>query len=456
MLHFISQFRNKEEKNMNIPLIKRESEEDLVTFVVDIYKSLEVTGFITFLGYDVEYDESKIDTSKYITTRKKIKKQDKDIKFQYIHPDRCIEVTLRFKIHVKGEEANISKSILIPKIDNDKYYTIRGKRYFLLYQLVDNSTYTSRKGITLKSVMPICVNKEMDTLKDVEGNVYDVPYYYIDVFKRQIETFLFYFAKIGFTNTMQFFAMDNIIKLVPGKPEANDETYYYFNINKYLSIGVVKHFFDKYLYVQSMVLMVKRACNTKTTLNHMEDVYHWTQRIGGLYTNTSYKLYDSGKSTITFFERLLDITTQSKLKLSKINKLSIYSVIKWIVQNYIELKKKDNLDLDNKRLRLYEYIAAILSKRVNEGINRILTLGSKVKMKQVRDVFKFSGTIILQLLYASPLLKYDDRSNDNDSFSSLRYSVRGPKYTHRYLVYELGPKPSNCGKFLRALTTKCA
>ena len=186
----------------------------------------------------------------------------------------------------------------------------------------------------------------------------------------------------------------------------------------------------------------------------MEDVYHWTQRIGGLYTNTSYKLYDSGKSTITFFERLLDITTQSKLKLSKINKLSIYSVIKWIVQNYIELKKKDNLDLDNKRLRLYEYIAAILSKRVNEGINRILTLGSKVKMKQVRDVFKFSGTIILQLLYASPLLKYDDRSNDNDSFSSLRYSVRGPKHTHRYLVYELGPKPSNCGKFLRALTTK--
>ena len=456
MLKFISEFKNYQERNINIPLIKRESEEDLVTFVVDIYKSLEVTGFITFLGYDVEYDESKIDASKYITTRKKVKKQDKDIRYQYIHPDRCIEVTLRFKIHVKDEEANISKSILIPKIDNDKYYTIRGKRYFLLYQLVDNSTYTSRKGITLKSVMPICINKEMDTLKDVEGTVHDVPYYYIDVFKREIETFLFYFAKIGFTNTMRFFTMDNILSIVTERPDKNDENYYYFAINKNLTIKVLKYFFDKYLYVQSMVLMVKRACNTKTTFQHLEDTYYWTQRIGALYTATPYKLYDSGKSTITFFERLLDITTQQKLKLSNINKLSIYSVVKWIIQNYIELKKKDNLDLDNKRLRLYEYIAAILSKRVNEGINRILTLGSKVKMKQVRDVFKFSGTIILQLLYINPLLKYDDRSNDNDSFSSLRYSVRGPKLVHKIRVYELGPKPSNCGKFLRALTTKCA
>ena len=56
-------------------------------------------------------------------------------------------------------------------------------------------------------------------------------------------------------------------------------------------------------------------------------------------------------------------------------------------------------------------------------------------------------------LYEDNVLKYDDRSNDNDSFSSLRYSVRGPKHI---LIpsKELGPKPSNCGKFLRASITK--
>ncbi len=426
MKKFIHTFENKMEKDLNIPLIKRQSEEDLVTCVVDIFKSLEVTRYITFVDYEVINDESKIDASKYITTRKKIKKKDANIKHQYIHPDRCIEVVLTFKIHVKDESMIVKKSILIPKIDEDSYYTIRGKRYFLLYQLVDNSTYTSRNGLTLKSLMPICVNKNMDILTDVEGNKYNIPYYYINVFKREIETFLFYFCKVGFWKTLKFFAVKDLFRIVAGKLEKNDDEYYYFGLNKNLTLGVRKYFFDKYLYVQSMALMVKRCVNNKTTLENLESEYYWTQRLGSLYTTTPYKLYDSGKSTVAFFERLLDITTQKNLKLSKINKLSVYSVVKWMVQNYIELKKKDNLDLNNKRLRLYEYIAAILSKRLGESINRILTLGNKIKMKQVRDIFKFPGTIILQLLHSNSLLKYDDRVNDLDAFSALRYSVRGP------------------------------
>jgi len=433
MKKFIHTFANEEEKNLNVALIKRQSEEDLITFIVDIYKSLEVTGYITFIDYKVVYDESKIDFNKYITTRKKIKKKDKNIKHQYIHPDRCIELVLKFQIHVKDESAIIHKSILIPKLDEDNYYTIRGKRYFLLYQLVDNSTYTSRNGLTLKSLMPICINKGMDKLVDVAGNVYTIPYYFVNVFQREIETFLFYFSKRGFQITMDYFAMLDKIKIIPGKVEANDDDYYYFVLNKNLTMGVRKYFFDKYLYVQSMALMIKRTIHTKTTIDDLENRKYWTQRLGSLYTSTSYKLYESGRSTIAFFERLLDITTQKKLKVSDVNKESVYSVVKWMVQNYIELKKKDNLDLDNKRLRLYEYVAALLSKRVGESINRILTIGSKIKIKQVRDVFKFPGTIIFQLLYSAPLLKYDDRVNDLDAFSALRYSVRGPKQ------WELGP-----------------
>ena len=52
---------------------------------------------------------------------------------------------------------------------------------------------------------------------------------------------------------------------------------------------------------------------------------------------------------------------------------------------------------------------------------------NKIKIKQVKDVFKFPGTLIFQLLYSSPLLKYNDAVNDLDAFSALRYSVRGPK-----------------------------
>lgn len=434
MLKFISNFKNPEEKNLNIDLIKRNNEEDLITFIVDAYKSLEITGFITFLGYDVIDDESTIDFSKYITTRKKIKKKEADIKYQYIHPDRCVELVLKFKIHVKDESTIISKSILVPRMDENSYNTIRGKRYFLLYQLVDNSTYTSRNGLTLKSLMPICVNKNMDTLVDVNGNIYEIPYYYINVFKREIETFLFYLCRIGFRSTLKFFVVDKVISIIPTSVEANDDRFLYFKLNKNLTMVVNRYLFDRYLYIQSMALMVKRCVNTKTNINDLENITYWIQRLGSLYTNTQYKLYESGKSTIAFFERLLDITTQKKLKLSNINKENIYFVVKWMVQNYMELKKKDNLDLNNKRLRLTEYISSLLTKRVNEGINRILTLGNKIKMKQVRDVFKFPGTIIFQLLYSNPLLKYDNRVNDLDALSALRYSVRGPKLLGLMLV----------------------
>jgi len=427
MKKFIRHYENDERNNINIDLIKRKSEEPLVTFIVDIFESLSVTNYITLTGYDLITDESKIDFNRYITTRKKVKKRDMNIRYQYIHPDRCVELILYLNIHVKGEEVPIQKHILVPKLDENNYFVIRGKRYFLLYQLLDNSTYTSRNGLTLKSLMPICINKNMDTLTDVEGNTWDVPYYYINVFKRKIETFLFYFCKSGFADTMKYFTMDKFIIMLPYKVTENSDEYYFFNVNKQLTIGVIREFFDKYTYVQSMVLMVKRCMTNKTLITDLENTTYWMEQLGSLYTSTSYKLYESGKSTVAFFERLLDITTQKKLKISPVNKISVYSVVKWMVQNYVDLKKKDNLDLDNKRLRLNEYVAALLSKRMGESVNRLLTLGNKIKLKQVRDIFKFPGTLIFQLLYSSPLLKYNDSVNDLDAFSALRYSVRGPE-----------------------------
>ena len=88
MKRFLRQFENDEAKNINIELIKRKGEEPLITFIVDIFKSLEITNYITLLGYSVIDDESKIDFNKYITTRKKVKKKDMNVKYQYIHPDR--------------------------------------------------------------------------------------------------------------------------------------------------------------------------------------------------------------------------------------------------------------------------------------------------------------------------------------------------------------------------------
>ena len=71
MKKFIKHFKNINEDQLNMKLIKREYEDDLIDFVVNVFKSLEVIRSIQFIDYTVEYDESKIDINKYITSRKK-------------------------------------------------------------------------------------------------------------------------------------------------------------------------------------------------------------------------------------------------------------------------------------------------------------------------------------------------------------------------------------------------
>ena len=98
-----------------------------------------------------------------------------------------------------------------------------------------------------------------------------------------------------------------------------------------------------------------------------------------------------------------------------------------MIQNYPALRQKNNLDLTNKRLRLNEYVASLLSLRLGESVNRVLTYGNKINLKQVvTNIFSFSGSIVIQALQTSQLLKYEDLTNDLDVFSGLKYTIKGP------------------------------
>lgn len=430
MKKFISKFKNINENKLNMKLIRREYEDDLVDFVVNVFKSLETIRGITFLDYAVEYDESKIDINNYISSRKKTKKKDAHLKYMFIKSDRVFELTMRFYIEGVDDKDNeykskiVTRSILLPKKDYNNYMTLKDKKYFLLYQLVDNSTYVSKEGITLKSLMPIIINTRHCNLKETNKTVHDVVSYYLAVFKRQIPILVFYFAKIGVQNTLEYFKVDEIMEIIPEPIE--EEGYYCFQANKRIFIKVRKHFFDKFQYIKAMTAMISECINTRMEYDEIENRDFWVHHIGSMFTSTPHRMRDSGLSTMVFFERLLDLTTKDILKIAEVYKLSIYSIIKWMVQNYAELKQKNNMDLSTKRLRLNEYIASMLSMRLGESANRILANNRQVSFRQIENLFKFPGNIVLQLLQTSQLLKYDDRVNDLDIFSALRYTVKGP------------------------------
>ena len=95
-----------------------------------------------------------------------------------------------------------------------------------------------------------------------------------------------------------------------------------------------------------------------------------------------------------------------------------------MIENFPELRKKNNMDLNTKRLRLNEYVASMLNLKLGDSISRVLAYGTKCTIRQIEtNLFKFPGTIVLQVLGSSELLKFDDRTNDLDFVSRLRYTV---------------------------------
>ncbi|MNI51774.1 hypothetical protein D3C76_1545960 [compost metagenome] len=60
-------------------------------------------------------------------------------------------------------------------------------------------------------------------------------------------------------------------------------------------------------------------------------------------------------------------------------------------------------------------------------MNRAVTArGNGMKINKIADIFKFPGNILLERLYSSGLLRFDDRINDMDFWSKLIFTQKGP------------------------------
>lgn len=429
MKKFIKHHKNPNADRINMGIMTKSHDTDLVQYIVDACKSLEVVQHIKFISYAYEPDEHKIDFNDYITTRRK---KVSDEKYILLEDSRYGELTLEFELNCKGEVETISKKMLIPKVDEDGYYFIKGKKFFLLYQLVDSSTYTTKSNITLKSLMPIAIKRDAHEVTDIDGVKYSIPHYIIYIFKKEVDILLFYFVSKGFKATLKFFSVDKIINFVTdvGDTEKN----IYFQVSSKISLEVNREFFNEHNYVQGIVSMILSVVNNRFKMENLEDKNYWTEKLGSVFASNNYNYYEKGLNSLTFFNRMLDETTKRILKIDYGHRKDIYSVVRWLIQNYNELKKKNNLDLNNKRLRCNEFIASLLTVRLSKQLNRVISLGSKLTIDRLKDVFKFKGDILLTQLFKSGLLRFDDIVNDICSF----------------MWRHISNNPFNCGNILRA------
>lgn len=405
MKEFIAQFENPDLKRINLGLINRDYDSDLVEHVVDVCRSLKVIKYIDFLDYTFTDDARDIDLDDYLDMRKKKKKgRQATEKYKYLHDSKYGEIRARFRLTVKGKTEIIEKKFLIPLTDEFGYYTIKGKKFFSIFQLVESSTYAKGQSVILKSLMPVVVCRKQKEIKNTDGDVFQAYTYAVQIFSRIVDVFYFYFSKMGVEDALRYFGLNNVVKFT--QAEEDKENYHYFGINSDLFLQVSKELFNKHDYIRNCVASILAIITNRLQYENLEDKDFWISKLGSLSSQKAFAYYEKGINTITMFDRMLDEGTKRIIKVHDINKNDIYSVVRWMIQNFAFLRKKDDVDLKNKRLRCNEYIASFLTMEFSKRINRVLSTSEKdMTLDLLKDIFAVPGDIIITKLHSSGLKK---------------------------------------------------
>lgn len=430
MLKYLANYMGDYEEQLNLPLIQKADDGELVDFVIDTFKSMEVVKNIKFLGADYNTKESTIDMNKHIFRRTKGIPKKYQYKYKMIDDDRCGLLTVHMQLHAKeidtetGQELmkvkNINKDILIPLIDDNGNMYLNGNEYYLLYQLVEKSTYTTLNSTVIKSLMPIHIIREPREHEDVDGTGYLMPLFSTFVYRRKVPIMMFIGAHFGINYGLVYLKVAPAVKIVPDLEHRKDSCIY-FKVSTKCYIEVNSEIFHKYVYVQSVVAGLLEVLTNRMDFETIDDKEIFIKKL------TPSNNYEKGLDTLTSFNRMLDETTRKILKLNDYHKVDVYAIIRWSMMEFNALRMKDNMSLENKRLRCFEYVASLLTRDFSERLNQIINLGSKVTMMDLTDIFKFPGNILIQKLHSSGVLRFNDSINDMDFWSKLKWTIRCPE-----------------------------
>lgn len=150
MKKYINDYVSDFEKELNIPLMNKEADMPLVEYVKDAWRSLEIVKNIKILKFEYNENESQIDINRFIFKREKKKRKKDRCDYKFVNDDRygCLTVYIQITIEEEDQRTKeksihqkvIKKQMLIPLQDEEGYYYIKGKKYYVIYQLVDKST----------------------------------------------------------------------------------------------------------------------------------------------------------------------------------------------------------------------------------------------------------------------------------------------------------------------------
>jgi len=398
---WLANFQESQPNKFNEEIIYGLREKDnMIDYLEDTCKALEAIPYIKYEGYELITDENKFKETDTIS----------------ITDNRLSLVIFKFKIDFNGTVSNVTMPIFIPKWINHYYFILNGNKYFPIYQHVEVSTYNTKNSVILKSLlMPIILQMKNTRMNDIDDTSYAGRVYMVNLFNHKNNFLYYYFASFGYEKTIEFFGYEKNIKIIEGN-NYDPKKKILFPISKTHNFSVSKVKFKKDTAFRNFVFCLVEMFNKKTQIDRINDQDYWMVKLGSIYTKNTNNQRNKAETVLMSFKRILDERTKKNLLIAEDDKKDIYHLIRWMMNNFDSLMRKDNLSLFNKRLRLCEYIITPFVRKMSNSTYRILN-SKTINMNKLKSILKPSPTVIINDLQNSKLLRFNNATNDMDLFN---------------------------------------
>jgi len=351
-----------------------------------------------------------------------------------LEESRLDSLTLKFRIEggtgVNHKIEIIEKELYFPKLIDNYYFILNGSRYYPIHQIIDASTYHTAKSLTLKTLlMPIVLKNNPIEFIDSEEREYKGKFYILDLFKYKVNILNYFFAHMGVSKTIEFFGYteDQMGVVKSDEIDYTIEGYRFFNISESICLYVSDEVFNTELGIDIIGGIIDLS-TPKLTIDKLDNIDYWKKRIGSIFSKNTNAQMEKADKILLSFQRILDNRTKQILRVPEKDKVDTFSIVRWMIQNYTELSKQDNMSLDNKRLRVNEYLLHPLLIKFSNNTYRLLN-SKTVSFSQLKSIFNnISPGFIIKKLITNELLRYHNAVNTIDLYTSaLKWSARGPQ-----------------------------
>ena len=406
-------------------------------FTVKVLDMKEIYSYEEIINLLRDHEEKR---------KKKNSKEENPYDFININESDVMMLAVKYFIRHNGTEVQkidgvdtlvkdpweiIDVLIVLPRYTRKYYFKLNGNYYSDIFQIVDGSTYNNMNNgaktkkapnNTFKSIFtPIKMYRMYKDIVDIEGKVIRHLYYtsIINiVFNTHHNTMLYLFANFGFYGVMEFLDI-HCVDITTDPVE--DENIFCFEKNGiYISYPKIC---QQDAMVTAVAVTLYDAITADTKFTDLFDIHFWITLLGKCYNNTS---IDKGLFILDALDGTYDIVTHDDLHLPEEDKMDIYCILRWMMREFSNIRKKNNVDVTTKRYRVAEPIVTTYAKKLIVALSRVADSGKKVTLMSVkRAIYTNPMYVINQITTMSNLIAYRDMVNDNDATTALKYTYKG-------------------------------